>query len=104
MRAAGLKNGAVSHYWAAQSGTARPRRSARRASPHYPPGMADAEPAVIKALRRETPRRILRRLMGADEPGIEFADAREGGREGGGGKAPSTVPACLPQLVSGGPS
>lgn len=85
-----------------RDGTAKAVRATRQ-SGHYPPGMADAEPAVIKALRRETPRRILRRLMGAGEPGLEFADARAGGRAGG-GKAPSTAPVCLPQLVSRGPS
>ena len=60
----------------------------------YPPGVS-AESAVIKALRREAPRRILHCLMVAGpRAGLEFSHISERV-----GKAPSTVSVCLSQLV-----
>lgn len=98
MRATGLKNGVVSHYLGRleRDGAVKAVRATRQ-SRYYPPGMPDDESAVIKALRRKTPRRILRCLMEAGERGLEFSEipCRAG-------KAPSTVSVCLSQLVGEG--
>lgn len=98
MRATGLKNGVASHYLGRleMDGSVRAVRAARQ-SRYCPPGMPDGESAVIKALRRETPRRILRRLMEAGWRGLEFSEM-----PGRAGRALSTVSACLSQLVGEG--
>ena len=99
MRATGLKNGVVSHYLGrlVRDGSVRAVRTTRQAR-YYPPGVSAPESAVIKALRRETPRRILHCLMVAGpRAGLEFSHISERV-----GKAPSTVSVCLSQLVSDG--
>lgn len=97
MRSTGFKNGVLSHYLAKleRSGAVRAIRGPRQTR-FYPPGIPGADHAIIKNLRRSTPRRILRSLM-LNPGGLEFSRIVQQSS-----RAPSTVSLYLTQLAAEG--
>lgn len=96
MRLSGLKNGVMSHYLAKleRGGAVKAVRGPRQAR-FFPPGVTDEEAAVIRALRKETPRSLLLAL--AERDGSDFAWLVRRAK-----KSPSTVSLHLSRLVSAG--
>ena len=100
MRRTGLMNGVLSYHLAnlERDGLIVARRQPRTAR-FYSSRIPESDHAVIKALRRPTPRALLIALLHADpkdENGLTFAELVERTR-----KSPSTVSLYLSQLVRG---
>jgi len=93
MRLTGLKNGVVSHYLGKleKNGHIKAIREPRQAR-FYLSKFTEQEQKVIKALRRQTPRKLLLSLIKQD--GLKFSQLVNEVK-----KSPSTVSIYLSQLV-----
>ena len=93
MRHSGLKNGVLSHYLGKleKNGSIKAERSPRQAI-FYSVEITDDQAKIIKALRRDTPRKIIYSLMLKD--GLEFNNVVKQVL-----KSPSTVSFYMSQLV-----
>ena len=93
MRFTGMKNGVLSHYLGKleQDRTVQVHRSTRQTR-FYPLTITEEESKVIKALRRQTPRDILKVLILNEN--LQFSEIVKQVK-----KAPSTVSLYLSQLL-----
>lgn len=96
MRLSGLKNGVVSHHTRRleENGDVISVRTARQAR-FYPPGTTGEESAVIKALRRHVPRKVLVELMLNGTMSFAALASKTA-------RSPSTTSYHLAQMVSDG--
>lgn len=101
MRKTGLMNGVLSHHLAKlERDSLIVARRRPRTARFYSARIPESDHAVIKALRRPTPRALLIALLYAhpkSENGLAFAELVERTR-----KSPPTVSLYLSQLVRGG--
>lgn len=94
MRTTGMKNGVLSHYLGKleKLGSVQVERLPRQTR-YYPLDVSESQSKIIRALRRDTQRRIIHSLM-VNKDGLEFMEIVSIVS-----KAPSTVSLYLSQLL-----